>query len=30
MLDAIAKVKAKHRRPVVRPDAISPSISSAA
>lgn len=30
MLDRIAKIKAKHRRPVVRPDAMSPSITSAA
>jgi hypothetical protein len=29
MLDRIAKVKAKHRRPTVRPGAISPSITSA-
>ena len=26
----IANIKAKHRRPVVRPDAVSPSITSAA
>jgi hypothetical protein len=30
MLDGIAKIKAKHRRPVVRPDVISPSITSTA
>jgi hypothetical protein len=30
MLEGIAKIKAKHHRPAVRPDAISPALTSAA